>query len=167
MPLLEKIYALERSGSVDIQPFFYSTQFTSSSAAGVVTLGTTVTQNIGIQSDSHFVVRYLNTTCYDSPQIIVRTALAALTISLFDTGSGRTIFDNPQAVQNVTGGTPGTQGGSGGSAPFIFPEPWLIRAGSQIQVSITNLGQITFPRLDVSLCGFKVFQFGTNQPANL
>lgn len=163
MPLMERLYALERNEQLSLVPFFYSTQFTGSTVA----INTTATNNIQIQSDSHFIVRYMTMTVYNSPNIVVLTSLAALTINLFDTGSGRTLFDNPQAIQNVMGGTPGTLGGVGGYAPFIFPEPWLVRAGGTIQVSLTNLGQLTFPRVDVSLPGMKAFKFGQNSPAQI
>jgi hypothetical protein len=164
MPLMETLYMMERNQQVSLIPFFYSTQFTT---ANLVAVGTTVTNNIQIQSDSHFVVRYMNITVYNSPNILVFAGLAALTLNLFDTGSGRTLFDNPQAIQNVMGGSPGTLGGGGGQAPFIFPEPWLVRAGGTIQVSITNLGQFSFPRVDVSLPGIKAFKFGQNSPADI
>lgn len=163
MPLMETLYAMERAKSAALVPFFYSTQFVNNAVA----VGTTIPQNIQIQSDSHFVARYMMITVYNSPNIIVFTGLAALTINLFDQGSGRTLFDNPQSIQNVCGGSPGTVSGAGGSAPFIFPEPWLLRAGGTIQVSITNLGQLTFPRVDFSLPGIKVFKFGANSPADI
>ena len=163
MPLMERLYALERNEQLSLVPFFYSTQFVSNAVA----IATTTTQNIQIQSDSHFIVRYMTMTVYNSPNILVLTSLAALTINLFDTGSGRTLFDNPQSIQNVMGGAPGTLGGVGGYAPFIFPEPWLVRAGGTIQVSLTNLGQLTFPRVDVSLPGMKAFKFGQNSPAQI
>ena len=163
MPLMETLYQMERNKTASLVPFFYSTQFTGN----VVAVGTTISQNIQIQSDSHYVARYLTVTVYNSPNILVFTGLAALTINLFDSGSGRTLFDNPQAIQNVCGGTPGTAGGVGGNAPFIFPEPWLIRAGGTVQVSLTNLGQLTFPRVDVSIPGMKVFKFGANSPADI
>ena len=163
MPLMETLYNMERNKQVSLIPFFYSTQFTGNAVA----VGTTISQNINIQSDSDYVARYMTITVYSSPNIVVFTGLAALTINLFDTGSGRTLFDNPQAIQNVVGGAPGTAGGSGGYAPFIFPEPWLVRAGGTIQVSLTNLGQLTFPRVDVSIPGIKAFKFGTNNPAGI
>lgn len=161
MPLMEKLYNLERNNQISMVPFFYSAPFTGNAVATLVT----ASSNIQIQSDSDFVARYMTITVYNSPNIIVLNGLAPLTINLFDTGSGRTLFDNPQPIQNVCGGTPGTIGGSGGQAPFIFPEPWLVRAGGTIQVSLTNLGQFTYPTVYVSLPGMKVFQFGTNNPA--
>lgn len=161
MPLMEKLYNLERNNQISMVPFFYSAQFTGNLVATL----TTTSQNIQIQSDSDFVARYMTITVMNSPNIVVLNGLAPLLINLFDTGSGRTLFDNPQPIQNVIGGTPGTIGGSGGMAPFIFPEPWLIRAGGTVQVSITDLGTFTYPSVYFSLPGMKVFQFGTNNPA--
>jgi hypothetical protein len=163
MPLMETLYQMERNKQVSLIPFFYSTQFTGN----VVATLTTVAQNIQIQSDSDYVARYMTITVYNSPNILVLNGLAPLTINLFDSGSGRTLFDNPQAIQNVMGGAPGTIAGGGGYAPFIFPEPWLIRAGGTIQVSLSNLGTFTYPRVDVSLPGIKAFKFGQNSPANI
>lgn len=164
MPLLEDLYARQRARQIELVPFFYSTQFTTTN---LVAAGTSVQQNIGINSDSHFVVRYMNVTVYNSPNIVVLTQLAALTLNLFDTGSGRTLMDNPQSIQNICGGASGTLAGPGGNQPFIFPEPWLIRAGGQVQVTIGNLGTLSFPRVDLSLVGFKVFAFGQNQPGDV
>lgn len=163
MPLMEDLYAQQRARQIEIVPFFYSTQYVNN----VVAAGVSTTQNVPIQADSHFICRYVNCTVYNSPAILVMTALAALTINFFDTGSGRTIQDNPQAIQNLCGGAGGTVGGSGGNLPFIFPEPWLIKAGGVIQITLGNLGTLTFPRVDVSLCGFKAFQYGTNSPAQI
>lgn len=165
MPLLERIYELERARQVSVVPFFYTAQFLTGVAPA-----TSVSVNTNIQSDSDFVCRYLMCTVYNSPNVIVLAALAQLTISLFDTGSGRTLMDNATAIQNVTGGAMGTQGGGGGNAPFIFPEPWLIRAGGTVQTTLTNLSAtapspVGFPRIDIALAGMKVFKFGGSSPA--
>jgi hypothetical protein len=160
MPLLEDLYAKQRAKQVELLPFFYSTQFLNNAVA---TLGTAV-QSISINSDSHFLARYFAITTYNSPGIQVNTGLAALTIQLFDTGSGRTLFDNPQAIQNVIGGVAAAAGN--GALPFILPEPWLLRAGGSIQVTIANLGATTFPRVDFSMPGIKVFKFGGGVPGS-
>ncbi len=164
MPLMEDLYAKQRARQIELLPFFYSTQFLNNAVA----VGTTVTQSINIQSDSHFVARYFTITVYTSPNIAVFAGLAPLTIQFFDTGSGRTLFDNPQAIQNVCGGV--AAGVGNGSLPFILPEPWLLRAGGSIQVSITNLTTggtgTTFPRVDVGMPGMKVFKFGGGVPGS-
>lgn len=161
MPLLEDLYQRQRARQVEILPFFYSTSF----VASVVAAGLTVTQTISIQSDSHFVARYFMLTAYASNPFLVAPATPPLLIQFFDTGSGRTLQDNPQPVQNMTGGVAAAAGT--GSLPFILPEPWLIRAGSAVQVTLINLGTITFPRVDLTLSGFKVFKFGGGGPADL
>lgn len=160
MPLLEDLYQKQREKKVELLPFFYSTAFLSS----VVAAGATVAQTININSDSHFIVRYFNITAY-SAGLVVAVATPPLLIQFQDTGSGRTVFDNPQPIQNVCGGVMAAAGT--GSAPFILPEPWLIRAGSVATVTLINLGAAAFNRVDVSLPGFKAYRFGATTPADL
>lgn len=160
MPLMEDLYARQRARQVEILPFFYSTSFQNNAVAA----GVTVTQTIGIQSDSHFVDRYLQLTAYTTG-LVVATATPPLLIQLFDTASGRTVFDNPQPIQNVCGGA--ASGVGTGNMPFILPEPWLIRAGGQVQVTIVSLAAGNFVRVDVTLAGFKVYRFGATAPADL
>lgn len=159
MPLMEDLYAKERARVVSLLPFFYSSSFQNN----IVAAAATVTQTINIQSDSHFVARYFTVTCYNSAPFLVVTVPPPLLIQFFDTGSGRTLFDNSQALQNVTGGVSSIAG----SLPFILPEPWLIRAGGSVQVTLQNLGVITFPRVEVSMPGIKVFRFGATVPGDV
>jgi hypothetical protein len=160
MPLLEDLYNKQRSRAVELLPFFYSTSFQNS----IVAAGATIAQNIPIQSDSHFIARYFTITAYTAG-LVVATATPPLLIQFFDTGSGRTLFDNPQPIQNVMGGVAAAAGT--GSLPFILPEPWLIRAGGVVQVTLVNLGAAAFNRVDVSIPGFKAFRFGTTLPADM
>jgi hypothetical protein len=162
MPLLEDLYAKQRARRAELPGFFYSTSITTLGAAPDTKTGT-----IGIQADSHFVARYMNITPFTgaaNAQVVAATT-APLLIQLTDTGSGRTLFDNPQPVQNCCGGaiSPSAQG----NAPFIFPEPWLIRAGGSINVTLTNLGSVVFTRIDLSLIGMKVFPFGQTTLADI
>lgn len=160
MPLLEDIYNKQRAKQVELLPFFYSSSFQNS----VLAAGATIAQTIGIQSDSHFVARYWTITAYTAG-LVVAVATPPLLIQFFDTGSGRTIFDNPQPVQNVCGGVAAAAGT--GALPFILPEPWLVRAGGTVQVTLINLGAAAFNRVDVSMPGFKVFKFGATAPADM
>jgi hypothetical protein len=160
MPLLEDLYQKQRERVVELLPFFYSTQFLNSAVGA----GLTVSASINVNSDSHFVVRYFCLTAY-SAGLVVAVATPPLLIQFQDTGSGRTVFDNPQPIQNVCGGVAAAAGV--GSLPFILPEPWLVRAGSTITVTIVNLGAAAFNRVDVSLPGFKAYRFGTTSPADV
>ena len=160
MPLLEDLYQRQRERKVELLPFFYSTAFLNSAVGA----GLTVAQTININSDSHFIVRYFQITAY-SAGLVVAVATPPLLIQFQDTGSGRTIFDNPQPIQNVCGGVAAAAGT--GALPFILPEPWLIRAGSVVTVTIVSLGAAAFNRVDVSLPGFKAYRFGATTPADL
>jgi hypothetical protein len=167
MPLLEDLYAKQRARQIELVPFFYSTSF----AASIIAASTTVSQNIQVQADSHFVCRYINHLVYTGPaaSIAILTIPSPVLINFFDTGSGRTLQDNPQPIQNLSGGL-AAGGGATGQLPFILPEPWLIKAGGVVQVAITNLMTLAgnaVLRLDVSLVGFKVFAFGSSSPAGL
>jgi len=162
MPLLEDLYAKQRARQVELVPFFYSTSFVGS----VLAASATIAQNIQIQADSHFIVRYINALAYTGG-LAVYTTIAPLTMNLFDTGSGRTLMDSAQPLQNLCGGL-AAGGGAFGNLPFILPEPWLVRAGGVVQVQITNLSTtLAIVRLDVSLIGFKAFKFGQAQPADV
>lgn len=159
MPLLEDLYNKQRARQVELVPFFYSADFTAGVGAGA-----TLAVNIGIQSDSHFVARYFNITSYTAG-LVVAVATPPLLIQFFDTGSGRTLFDNPQPVQNVCGGVAAAAGT--GALPFIIPEPWLVRAGGTVQVTLVNLGAAATTRTIVSIPGFKAFRFGASVPADM
>lgn len=161
MPLLEDLYAKQRARQVELLPFFYSIDFTNS----VVAANTTITQNVSIQADSHFVARYFNITAYNTPNFTVIQLTPPLLINFFDSGSGRTLQDNPQPIQNLCGGN--AAGTANGHLPFILPEPWLLRAASTAQVTLVNIGITVFPRIIVSLVGFKAFRFGATGPADI
>jgi hypothetical protein len=152
MPILETVYNLERTGKVSLMPFFYSTSNTT-----VVASPSTTTTAIPIQSDSHFIARYATLTAYTGAANaqIVAAVTSPLLIQFLDTAAGRTLFDNPQPIGNVIGGLAAAN--AFGSLPFIFPEPWLIRAAGNVQVAITNIGSVVPTRVDVTLSGFKVY----------
>jgi hypothetical protein len=160
MPLLEDLYAKQRARQIELAPFHYSANFLGS----IVTAGVTLPVNTGIQSDSHFVVRYVNMTATTAGEVVA-VATPPFLVSFFDTGSGRTLFDAPQPVQNVCGGVAAAAGM--GNLPFIFPEPWLVRAGGTIQTTLVNSGVTTFVSVRFSLIGFKVFKFGGGGPAEI
>ncbi len=109
----------------------------------------------------------MSALAYTANPLVVLAVTPPLLINLFDTGSGRSLMDTAQPIQNVVGGV-AALGGAWGNLPFIFPEPWLLRAGGQTQIQITNLSSsIAVVRLDISLVGFKVFKFGQSSPGEV
>jgi len=159
---MEDLYAKQRARQVELQPFFYSTSNTT-----LVAAPSTTSTTIPITSDAHFVARYANLTAFTGAANaqLVAVATPPLLVQFLDTSTGRNLFDNAQPIQNVLGGVAAAAGT--GHLPFIFPEPWLIKAGGSILVTLTNIGNTVFTRIDVSLPGFKVFRFGATQPADV
>ena len=150
--LLERVYQLERDGKASIIPGIYSFFWDTD----VLTAGITLVRSNTIQSDSHFISRYVNIATYTGgASLVLSTATAPLEIQLVDTGSGRFLFDDFVPIQTVCGGV--AAGAGNGLLPFIWPEPWLIRAGGTCQCQIKNISAATVSRVKVVLIGLKVY----------
>lgn len=140
--ILDDLRELERSKRVLLQYFTYSTQF----PAATFLAGATITNNVSIQNDSDFLWRYTMLTSYSAAGVFVPAP--DMLISFSDTGSGRNLQDIPNHVGNVTGTA---------QLPYVLPEPFLITAGSILNVTLTNNAAGPAALVSVSLGGFKVF----------
>lgn len=123
--LMDDIRARTLTGEISVYPFHYSAQF----PLATFVVGATLTANVNINNDADFIIRYSSVTAYSAPGVFVPGP--DVTVSLFDTGSGRNWQDVPQHIANVLGT---------GQLPFIWPEPAKIAGGSVLQVTATNLG---------------------------
>jgi hypothetical protein len=141
MALLDDLYAASRARKVELDFFVYSAVFSALTASGDTTV------NVAIDSDSDFVVRYVN--LIDHSAAGTEVSDPDLLMQLIDQGSGRTLQNTPVHVQNICGT---------GQRPGILPEPKLIKGGSILQVTLTNR-EATTPRVDVAFEGFKVFYY--------
>jgi len=148
--LLEEVYRLEREKKCSIIPGVYSFLWDTA----VLTAGITLARSVNIQSDSHFIARYSMIQTYDTGPVI-SVVSKPLLIQFQDTGSGRFIFDNLVPVQTVCGGLAASPGN--GSLPYVWPEPWLLRAGGTGQAQLQNIGAATLDSARVTLNGFKVY----------
>jgi len=153
--LLEEVYRLEREKKASIIPGIYSFLWDTN----VLTTGITLARSVNIQSDSHFISRYVNIATYAAGPVLA-TATDPLEIQLVDTGSGRQLFDDFVPIQTVCGGNAAAAGN--GNLPFIWPEPWLIRAGGTAQAQLKNIGASTITRAKVVLIGLKVYPLSGN-----
>jgi hypothetical protein len=149
--LLEIIHELERAKRISILPGAWSFNWTGSV---IVSGANGIPDSIAIGSDQHFVVQYTNCTAYTTGQVVA-TATAPLAVQFVDNGASRNLFDEPQAIQNVCGGVAAAAGM--GNLPFIWPHPWLIRAGSSAQANLTNLGTTTYTTVQITLFGIRIF----------
>lgn len=145
MPLLDDVYLLQRQGKAELDPFTYTALFQPLAA------NATTPVNTSVQADSDFVIRYVQLTAFDVGGNFV--PVPNVTMSLFDSGSGRNFQDQPVHVGNWAGGRD-----NGGAAPFVWPEPKLISGSSVIVTTLTNRTAVALT-IDVAFVGFKVFYF--------
>jgi hypothetical protein len=148
--LMEIIMQLVRDKRFSMLPAVFSASFPGST----LTAGATVPVTTNIPSDCHFIARYMNIATYTAG-LVLSVATAPLLIQATDVGSSRSLFDQLQPIQNVCGGVAAAAGQ--GNLPFVWPEPWLIRAGGSFQIILNNVGGATVVRADVALVGFKLY----------
>jgi hypothetical protein len=148
--LLEVVYELERQKKVSIIPGAYSFLWDTA----VLTAGIQLARNVAIQSDCHFIARYSQIATYDTGPVL-SVASRPLTLQFVDTGSGRFLFDDLLPVQLICGGLAASPGN--GALPFVFPEPWLIRAGGTAQAQLKNISAATIDSVRLALVGLKVY----------
>jgi hypothetical protein len=104
-----------------------------------------VTVNVPVQADSDFVLRALALESYSAVGVLV--VAPDYLITIFDSGSGRALMNQPVHVGNITGSA---------QLPFILPEAKLIAAASIIQVTLLNNTAVAAV-VHVDLIGFKLF----------
>ena len=122
--------------------FVYSAEFLPLTASGTLTFET------AIQADSDFLCVDVCRVVTDVANTVFLTAVPQL-VNIFDTGSGRNIFDRPQHIDNVMGT---------GQLPNYWPMPKIFRANATISTTLQNL-EATDRNVRISYVGFKVFDF--------
>jgi hypothetical protein len=137
--LLDKISRAYNLGQVDPDFFTYDALWNTLGGAA------TVTVNIPVQADSDFVLRALALEAYSGVGVLV--VAPDYMITIFDSGSGRSLMNQPVHVGNITGTA---------QLPFILPEAKLIAAASVLQVTLINNTAVAAV-VHVDLIGFKLF----------
>lgn len=129
-------------------PFSYSTSF----AAATFTAGTTITNNIPIQSDAPFLV--LNQT-YSADvaaagQTVSNATNPLVTVLLTNTGSGMQLMNQAVPVTQIFGN---------GQFPYVLPEPLLLDARANLAVQALNRDAAQAYNLFLSFNGVKLFAY--------
>lgn len=81
--------------------------------------------------------------------------LAAVTLLLTNTKTGRQYMNNPVPLPNIAGN---------GQFPFILPQVVLWEAFATIQISLANEGNADYSNLQLSFIGVKAFTGNTKSP---
>lgn len=134
------------------QFYIYDLVFTSAGlTAGQVAASATATATITIQADSNFM--WEATTFFASEHGLTQPLLDNIqrpfTIQITDSGVGRNFF---------SGSTPVDQFAGVGKFPFVLPQPYLWRAVSNIQATLTSLdGSNQWDNCTLSFVGKKTY----------
>lgn len=120
--------------------------FVYSTTVEPLAAGQAVTNQIQIQADSHFMIIQINRDVRGANEDTI-VANPAFTIQLFDSGSGRNLFDQAQHVENVVGT---------GQLPGYSSFPKILKASSTLSVLFTSLSANN-QTVRLSFVGFKIF----------
>lgn len=111
-----------------------------------LTASLTLTNQIGIQSDSDFIITYATCIVTDTTNLIQLSFIPQL-VQLQDAAAGQSFFLIPVHAMNVYGDA---------SAPGIFAVPYVMRAASTLSVQHQNL-EATNRNVRCAFMGFKSY----------
>lgn len=139
-------------------PFTYSINFLASTTpASNLPASGTISRNYIVQNDSAFVLCKTTYVATDTNNAAIAnvqpfgsggtTAFSPITVSLVDSGSGRSFMDAPLPIDSVYGT---------GQLPFVWPMPRIIVPSSVVTATLINLSA-TAMNVRLSHHGYKVF----------
>lgn len=121
--------------------YVYTASLTSLAA------GSSNADQVQIEADSDFLINKMMFTVFDAANGAL-VASPNLTVQLTDSGSGRNLFDEPQAITAIAGI---------GQLPFIPPVAKLLRAKSTFTVTFANRSAATLYNIALSMAGTKLY----------
>ncbi len=110
--------------------------------------GATVTVETAIQSDADFVIVAIARVIDNNAAPPVVQATAPILIEVFDSGSGRSLFDRQQQLDNFAGTV---------QLPHFLEYPKVFAAASAIQTTLQNQDGAQAFNVRLAYLGFKVF----------
>lgn len=130
------------------KPFTYGTSF----LAAAFTAGTTITNNIAIQSDAPFLIQSQTYTAdvAAAGQTAANATYPLANVLLTNTGSGDQMMNQSIPVTQVFGN---------GQFPYVLPEPKLLDARANLQVQANNRDAAQAYNLFLSFNGVKLFSY--------
>lgn len=129
-------------------PSTYAIAFATLAPAGVAN------GNIQIQADSDFeIIKTMYAADIAAAAYEIETQpVPNVTIQITDTGTSRALFSNlPIPVPSFFGT---------GQLPFIWPERYIVKANSVLQIQVTNFDAAVTYNLRLTFAGVKVFKQG-------
>ncbi len=123
-----------------LDPFSYNIEFNTLGASA------TATGNFAVEQSVDFVIRYAQQQVETGGAVI---AVPRVLAQLRDPGSGRTLMNAPTMMANIFGI---------GQLPFIWPEPRVVKGGSNFAAILTDISAAA-NRINLAFSGFKIFWF--------
>lgn len=124
----------------DKQFFTYGMEFLP------LTASATLTGNISIQADSDFLILEMVRVVTDTTDLIALAFCPEL-VTLIDSGSGRTLFDRAQHMDNIAGT---------GQLPAVWDYPYFLQRNSNFAVTVQNLEAVN-RNVRIGFRGLKIF----------
>lgn len=124
--------------------FIYSAEFLPLGA------GQTLAFDTAIQADSDFTCVAVSRVIDNNAAPPVIQAVAPILVQVFDTGSGRSIFDRQQHLENFAGTI---------ELPHYLEYPKVFAASSTIQTTLQNQNGAQAFNVRIAFLGFKVFNY--------
>lgn len=142
-------------GKIYCESFTYSALWLTGTSSALAASSST-DQQIQINSDSDFVIQQQNFVSWSALDTIIANPDYLLNIVM--AGSGRQIFDRPQAMVNQCGNF------ASNKIPGSLPFPRLLQANNTVTCSLTNRTVTAANRAELAFRGFKIFYLnGTRQ----
>jgi len=121
--------------------------FTFTATWTPIAAGATTAVSFSIGSDAHFALVAISRTVFNVDNTTVVAAPPYLVL-IKSSGSGRDLSDAPVHIENMAGTA---------QLPFVFPVPFVLTAGSQCSVTLTNLDPANARNVRMAFHGFKLF----------
>jgi len=127
--------------------------YTYTTGRVAVAAGVSVTTNIAIQADADFEIHKLTmfADIAGAAQTDSTRVLPNASILIRDTGSGRQLMNVAVALASLFGT---------GEEPFIMTVPKIIKARSNLEVTITSFEAANTNNISVNFIGAKIFTLG-------
>ena len=141
------------SANIDARAYTYNAVYSAAGAANALAAGVVnVPVQINIQADADFLIlnQTFSANTLNAAQTYDTAVLPNVSVIITDTASSANMMDQAVPVPSIFGT---------GQLPYILPAPKLLRASSNLQVSVSNYDAAAGYNLRLSFNGIKLFKF--------
>lgn len=149
--LISLLTAKHAAAKIVKWPYSVNAQFFVAGANNGLANAATATVNVNIDASAPFIIVsqsfYANTA--NATLTVATQVIPNVIVLLTDTGSNRQLMDVAVPIWNIFGN---------GQFPFVLPEPKLMQANSQLQVTVTNREAAIAFNLYLTFSGYRLYK---------